>query len=87
MTLDFSCGGNGRLNSRSLDTFDCKLEENEWRDLLESYVQCGKICGLNETVENMTELTEMYQWNMFREAGMRRFLLPGGKTSFESMQG
>jgi len=63
MTFDFSCGRNGRLNSRSLDNFHCKLEENEWRDLPETYVQCGKICGLNESVE--TELTEMYQWNMF----------------------
>jgi len=70
-----------------MDTFDCSLGENEWRDLPESYVQCGKICGLNETVENVTELTEMYRRNMSRQAGMRNFLLPGAKTSFETLHG
>jgi len=39
------------------------------------------------TVENVTELTEMYRCSMSRKAGMRRFLLPGGKTSFEPFVG
>jgi len=35
----------------------------------------------------VTELTEMYRRNISRQAGMRRFLLSGGKTSFEPFVG
>jgi len=38
-------------------------------------------------LENVTELTEMYRWNMSRQAGVRRFLLPGEKTNFEPFAG
>jgi len=61
--------------------------ETEWTELPKSCVQCGKICGLKETMENVTEMAEMYRWNMFRQARMRRFLPRGGKTSFEPFVG